>query len=266
MLFRIFTYLNLYMMKKKELKENDRILEKLKSICNILNFPTNKFYITTTAAAATTTEAEKFFEKLSKQLSFHCSCNNYINHYGNFISKKKNVIISKSYTNEIEDINEIDGLFVHEYYHYLYNTNIVLFFVYTLCDFIFMFLLYLCMNNSSFFRSLGYSNTLPAIGFSIFITCLSNSILLVINFIKHSIIYTYEYSADKYTVSMSFGKELKNVLIHSFNQLEDDFNLDILYSMCYYENPPVIDRLRRIDKYLSNSVNFYNILSLDNIL
>lgn len=263
MLLRISTYVTPYILKKKEIKEDDELYEKLKSICQILNFPFNKFYISST----TTTKLKsmkssrniicRFLYKLKGVLCFNCRCNDCINHYGNLITKKKNIIISKSFVNELNNLNEIDGLFVHEYYHYFYNSNIVLFFIYTMCDYVFMYLLYTFMTNYSIFRSFGYTDTPSAIGYAIFITCLTNSILLIINVIKHSIIYTYEYSADKYAISMSYGNELHKALKHSFNQYEDEFNPDILFSLCYYKHPPVVNRLKKIEEYLSNSTVVY---------
>lgn len=264
MLIRISTYLAPYFLKKKEIKEDDELYElyeKLKSICQILNFPFNKLYITTSTKLKSKKSSSNisytFLYKLKGILCFNC--NDCINHYGNLITKKKNVIISKSFINKISNLNEIDGLFVHEYYHYFYNSNIVLFFVYTLCDYVFMYLLYTFMTNYSIFRSFGYSDSPSAIGYAIFITCLANSILIIINVIKHSIIYIYEYSADKYTISMSYGNELYKALKHNFNQFEDEFNPDILYSLCYYEHPPVVNRLKKIQNYLSNSTVVYDV-------
>lgn len=83
-----------------------------------------------------------------------------------------------------------------------------------------------------------------------FVTCFSGEFILILRLLRNLFKYKWEYLADEYVLS-SYDNNLTLFEALKHSQKFKNLNPDELYSKCYFDDPPLILRLRKI----KNNIN-----------
>lgn len=101
--------------------------------------------------------------------------------------------------------------------------------------------------NEKIFEAFGYGNQQPVLIGLLLFAAFYKPINLVVSFLLHLLSRHNEFQADRFSVSLGYGKLLQSSLTKLQIENKGNMNPDWLYSALHYQHPPLVQRLEAID-------------------
>ena len=165
--------------------------------------------------------------------------------YG-FYKNKRIVLFDTLLTQCTED--EIVSILAHELGHWKLRHTPVLF-VSSMTVLLLQLSAYTFVSNSTgLFESFGFHGSKPALMGLILFQYIISPVDVVIEFLSNMLSRLFEFQADRFAVEQGYPEELKQGLITLHKENKSSYNIDPLYSTYHFSHPPLIERIRAIDK------------------
>ena len=161
--------------------------------------------------------------------------------------KNKRIVLFDTLLNQCTE-EEIVAILAHELGHWkLKHTPVLL--VSSMTILLLQLSAYTFISNSSgLFEDFGFHTTKPAfIGLLLFQYIIS-PIDVVIEFLSNMLSRLFEFQADRFAVDQGYPDELKAALMGLHKENKSSYNIDPLYSTYHFSHPPLIERIRAIDR------------------
>lgn len=105
-------------------------------------------------------------------------------------------------------------------------------------------------SNQKFFVAYGFTDSMPIIIGLMLIQSLLSPLFVLFSFLANYVSRVHEFEADKFSVDLGMGKDLKDGLISLHSENLSNPDTDPLYCIAHYSHPPLFDRLDAIDQAL----------------
>jgi len=165
--------------------------------------------------------------------------------YGFF--KNKRIVLYDTLLKQMNQ-EEILAILGHEIGHYKKNHIFITLGIVQIQLFVMLFLFGNMINNSELYRSFGFYDVKPTIiGFILF-NMVYSPVEHVLGFFMNSLSRRNEFEADTYATKLGYPSQLKTGLIKIHKENKSTLVPDHLYCTYHYTHPPLMERLKGIDK------------------
>mmetsp|Transcript_11677 Transcript_11677/g.29530 ORF Transcript_11677/g.29530 Transcript_11677/m.29530 type:complete len:223 (+) Transcript_11677:102-770(+) len=167
--------------------------------------------------------------------------------YGFFNNKR--IVLYDTLLGQCAD-DEILAILAHELGHWKCRHTPILF-VLSMTVLLLQLSLYTFVSNSAgLFESFGFHDRedRPALIGLILFSFISGPSDVVIEFLSNILSRRFEFQADRFAVRQGLPQELASGLVKLHKENKSNPNIDFLYSTYHFSHPPLVERLRAIQK------------------
>jgi STE24 endopeptidase len=162
--------------------------------------------------------------------------------------KNKRIVLFDTLLSQCKSDDTVVAILAHELGHWKLSHTPVLF-VSSMTVLLLQLSAYTFISNSTgLFESFGFHGSKPALIGLILFQYIISPVDVIIEFLSNMLSRLFEFQADRFAVEQGYPEELKEGLITLHKENKSSYNIDPLYSTYHFSHPPLIERIRAIDK------------------
>ncbi|ADM11131.1 CAAX prenyl protease 1 [Encephalitozoon intestinalis ATCC 50506] len=161
------------------------------------------------------------------------------------ITKEKRIVLYDTLLKQANE-EEVLAILCHEFGHWKHSHVIKMASMVLLIQLFYLFILNVLMNSRSFGNFI-LGKDLPLLIRCVYFLMIIGALSVPIDMIKNSVSRYFERQADRFSVSLGYGKELSSGLIKLFEKNSSNMDPDPLYSAVMHTHPTLIERINLIE-------------------
>lgn len=165
------------------------------------------------------------------------------------ITKEKRIVIYDTLLKQADE-EEVLAILCHEFGHWKYNHVMKMASIVLLIQLFYLYVLNVSLNSKSF-ESFVLVKDLPLLIRCIYFLMIIGALSVPIDTLRNFISRYFEGQADKFAVSLGYGKKLSSGLIKLFEKNSSNMEPDPLYSAVVHTHPTLIERMKLIESEMN---------------
>ncbi|KAG5859581.1 peptidase M48 domain-containing protein [Encephalitozoon hellem] len=167
------------------------------------------------------------------------------------ITKEKRIVIYDTLLKQVNE-EEVLAILCHEFGHWKYNHVAKMVSVVLLIQLLYLYILNISLNSKSL-GSFVLGEELPLLIRCVYFLMIIGALSVPIDTIRNFISRYFERQADRFAVSLGYGKELSSGLVKLFEKNSGNMEPDPLYSAVVHTHPTLIERMNLIEKEMNKT-------------